>query len=429
MQFEVRWKRAAICAMVFSLHVSVDAAEVDPLKWRWAPIWRSLEASTGKAADPNLWRTLPGPVDKGDTVRLGKIMEMERLGTFRSFAGDELGAIRAFDARAAMTNIPPMLGDGDLEGLAGAEQLEAVAAIVEEAKSRQIVMLNEAHHLPMHRAFAALLARELKKIGYEVLACEGVEQPPAADALVDGRSGFYAREAHYGNLLREATAAGWQIIGYDMQLEQGKDSKMAPRLWREVSAARQILKQTVQDGRQKKVFIYVGYSHLAELPEARDDNINARLAAQLKQMSGIDPLTVDQTTFFAHSERADEHPLYARIPGSGQAGRPFVLRTAAHSYAVLGEYAGRVDMQVFYPRQLLAQTEHGRSAWLSELLGLQPRAIPAKLLPAKGTRMVSAFRKGDPATATPVDTVLAEAGKVPAKFMLPPGEFDFRIRR
>lgn len=429
MQFDVNWKRAAMCAMVFALQARGNAAEVDPLKWRWAPIWRSLEASAGKAADPDVWRSLPGPVDKGDTVRLGKIMDLERLGTFRSFAGDELGAIRAFDARAALMNIPATLGDGDLQDIAGAEQLEAVAAIVEEARSRQIVILNEAHHLPMHRAFAALLARELKKIGYEVLACEGVEQPPAADGLVDGRSGFYAREAHYGNLLREATAAGWQVVAYDLQLEQEKGGKMAPRLWREVSAARQILKQTVQDGRQKKVFIYVGYSHLAELPEARDDNINARLAAQLKQMSGIDPLTIDQTTFFAHSQRADEHPLYARIPGSGQPGRPYVLRKAAHSYAVLGEYAGRVDMQVFYPRQLLAQTEYGRSAWLSELLGLQPRAIPAKLLPAKGSRMVSAFRKGDPETATPVDTVLAEAGKKPAQFMLAPGEYDFRVRR
>ncbi|MBJ7312106.1 hypothetical protein H7U20_18140 [Rugamonas sp. CCM 8940] len=47
------------------------------------------------------------------------------------------------------------------------------------------------------------------------------------------------------------------------------------------------------------------------------------------------------------------------------------MRKAAHSYAVLGGFAGRVDMQVFYPRELLAQTEDGRTFFIG--CGLAPR--------------------------------------------------------
>jgi len=53
---------------------------------------------------------------------------------------------------------------------------DAIAAIVREAKNRQVVILNEAHHVPLHRAFAMKLARELRKIGYEYLACEAFQE-------------------------------------------------------------------------------------------------------------------------------------------------------------------------------------------------------------------------------------------------------------
>ncbi|MYM30831.1 hypothetical protein GTP58_21070 [Duganella sp. CY15W] len=421
---QLSWCRSALYVMVLGWQAMAGAAEADPLTWRWTPTWRTLEAAVGQYAQAQRWRT---PAQREAVADMNKrATDLAALGTYRVFTGDEAGAMRAMDASAVMRGETAASEAADLTALDGAEPVEALAAIVEEARSHQIVMLNEAHHVQMNRAFGMLLARELKKIGFEVLAFEAVYQAPAPGAPILGKAGFYARDPQLANFLREAGANGWRIISYDNEIEQSDNGKVPFQLWRETTAAQQILKKSIKNGRQQKVFIYAGYSHIAEQPDRKGQTWLARL---IKQSSGIDPLTIDQSGFFAHPEPEDEQPLYAQIPGIGTSGLPFVLKRGAHSYAVLGDYAGRVDMQVFFPRALSAPGVGGRSGWRSTLLGLTPRAIPAALLPANGQRVVSAFKKNETVAATPVDSVLVEAGKTPPSFMLPPGDFYFRVKQ
>jgi len=69
----------------------------------------------------------------------------------------------------------------------------ALATIVKEAAGRQIVILNEGHHVPRHRAFAQQLAIELRKSGFEFLACVGLlwrADEPRRNWLPNKRNGF-----------------------------------------------------------------------------------------------------------------------------------------------------------------------------------------------------------------------------------------------
>ena len=79
-------------------------------------------------------------------------------------------------------------------------------------------------------------------------------------------------------------------------------------------------------------------------------------------------------------------------------------------------------MQVWHRPESLRE---GRPHWLSMNGYRRARAIPAKLLPAQGRRLVQAFVAGESADAVPMDQVLVTAGEAPPVFMLPKGRYRF----
>lgn len=92
--------------------------------------------------------------------------KLDQLGTQRSFVGDPDGAMAAFDELFALDQRKYSRSADDSDRLAASQPENAVEAIVREARTHRIVILNEAHHVPLHRGFAMKLARELRKIGY-----------------------------------------------------------------------------------------------------------------------------------------------------------------------------------------------------------------------------------------------------------------------
>lgn len=364
----------------------------------------------------------PDALDR-DSHPLPEVMSAQlaydNLGISRSWIGDVDGAIATFD-QLNRSRFPVRASEASqLGGLTDAAAEDAIKAIVEQARTRRVVLLNEAHHVPMHRAFAQKLAAELRKSGYEYLACETFsgagEVPLGVHGEVTFRTGTYTPDPVFAGFVNSALADKWKLVSYEMQ---GRPSS---RDERERVQAQNLVERIFNKDPHAKVFIYVGYSHLNKVPEGANESV-VFMGEYLRRLTGLDMLHVQQIDFYSHPERADEGDLYQALLDKFPSREPFVLRSKNGGHPILRGLSGRVDMQVIFPRYA---KRDGRPEWLTTLAGRQARPIPDGLLPRTGRRLIKAFRSTDGPDAVPADIVLVEAGHPIPKLMLPNGEYRF----
>lgn len=387
---------------------------------------KAAEAATA-ALPANAWDATRSPAKNAALRPFSSALQS--LGTERAFVGDTAGALAAFDIMGSGRPRKESAADAAMVDEAGVE--DAVQAIVAQARTRRIVLLNEAHNMPMHRAFSQRVARELRKIGYTYLACEAFssvlgDTPVFDKGYVDQR-GYYTLDPVFGAWMTEARADGWKLVPYESALA---DQAMSPEqrlLAREGEQARNLVERIFARDKNAKVLIHVGYGHLykgsIKLPSGTE---LVMMGEHLRRMTGLDILHVDQTQFYAHPDASDDSALYARMLAKPGTAAPFVLKSKQGGYAVLQGMKERVDMQVVFPRYAFSDA-NGRPAWLASLAGRTPREIPALLLPASGRRAVLAYRAGEPADAVPADVVLVEAGKPAPKLMVTKGEYRLSV--
>lgn len=323
--------------------------------------------------------------------------------------------------------------DHDIAAAAGRD---AIREIVRRAKSTHIVILNEAHDNPRDRAFAWRVARALRPLGYSVLAAEAFdnEVPPngrlsAVDQLIrDGsvrlETGFYTRDPVFASFLRNAMAIGYKPAAYEQTSQQqlagtpSSKRSIAAREQAEADNLAKLLRRTPG----AKILIYVGHSHVAEAPLTEEDGGTTEwMAARLKRMTGIDPLTIDQTTvteLFAPTRQS-------YISAAFRIGKRDGVLFKDGNPLVLGQYRGAVDLQVVHPRRAYRD---GRPTWLADLGG-KPLAIASNLLPFSGRRLVQAFFAGTPTDAVPFDQVIVDAGHPRAMLVVPEGKIRFAIQQ
>jgi hypothetical protein len=137
------------------------------------------------------------------------------------------------------------------------------------------------------------------------------------------------------------------------------------------------------------------------------------MAARLAGLTGIDPLTVDQTgvaeTTFSARTRSLHRMLASRLPAG-----PAVFFKDGQPLAS-GQLGHAVDLQVVHP---LMTTVDGRPDYLRET-GRRSITIPQELLPAEGRRLVQAFAVGEAPDAVPLDQALVTAGREPPVLYVP----------
>ncbi len=357
--------------------------------------------------------------DEQAAFALANRADFDRLRGVRSLAGDATGAAQAsvwFDVADGGPARYAAVKTGELDSLVAED---AIRAIVRQARERRIVILNEAHHVPLHRVFAARLASELRKIGYTYLAAEAfAENVPPHPATPAQVGGYYVAEPMYAAFVRSAMRDGWTFVGYD---HHPKDAPAAERSrLREIGAARNLVEKIFARDPAAKVFMYVGYGHAQKDFRAGGVNMVAYL---LKEATGIDPLTVDQSVMYGRGDARVDLPQYRAAMARFAPSRAIVLKSSAGGHAVQGGLPG-FDMQVFHPDET-AHGAHGRPLWMERQAGLAPQPVPVHLLPASGRRLVQAFHAADGAWAVPADQVMVEAGKPAPSFMLPEGAFRF----
>lgn len=287
--------------------------------------------------------------------------------------------------------------------------------IEHRARLTSIVIINESHERSEHRGFTAQVARRLRPLGYDTLAMETLTnswagnwantpkeylptfiKQPDLPYLTDN-DGFYLSESAFGRLGRLAKALGYGLVPYENNEKTGlpPDAPVEQQIAAREEAQARNLSLFLKEHPGAKMLIHVGYSHAGEEPHGKGDRW---MALRLKEKTGIDPLTISQTS----------------CRGGG--------RTDRFSALPADLAAGTFDLIIDHPD---ARFVRGRPAWRLGI-GDRPVTIPQSLRPTSGWRVIEARPEGEPTDSVPMDRVAIRPGEDIA-LMLPPGRYKLRI--
>jgi hypothetical protein len=348
---------------------------------------------------------------------------LQMLATWQSMVGDTERAIESYHSAMRRGGRTPLaLAGADVDAfLASHEVREALATIVEETRGRQVVMINEAHHVPRDRAFAMRVALELRKHGFEYLAMEtlGPKLPAMAARgypTTDEWEGYYTREPVFGDFARQALAAGYKLVNYEYSPPDDFDPARRVDA-REEGQAQNLVDRIFAQDPGARVLIHVGYGHLNKGPYEWDaGRTGAMMAEQLRAKLRVDPYCIDQAKNDPVNAAVDA--ILAKFDSDS-----YVLKAAAAANPYSETAA--VDMFVYHRPVRIVQ---GRPHWLAMGGYRAPRRIPAKLMPARGRRLIQAFAASESADAVPLDQVLVTAGQPVPILMLPKGKYRFAFQ-
>jgi hypothetical protein len=301
-----------------------------------------------------------------------------------------------------------------LPPLGGYAPENAIQAIAKAAGSRQVVMINEAHHVPQHRAFTLQLLGELRKQGFAYFAAETLRQDPGLvrRGYPTKETGWYIQEPLYGDLVRTALRLGYKVVPYEQEeVNPGQDPGL-----REREQARHLVERILKADPKAKVLVHAGYGHVA-----KSGSPMKMMASYFHEMTGIDPLAINQVLMTEHSAPELEEPLYRQAVDRGLVKEPVVFRNAA---GALWSTSKNYDMAVFHPR---SRYENGRPDWL-RIGGLRaPQPLPGAICGPSQSCLVKAHAAGEKTDAIPLDEIIAESGRPLPALMLPRGKFLIRV--
>jgi hypothetical protein len=230
------------------------------------------------------------------------------------------------------------------------EVVPAIKFITEEASKYQVVIINEAHHIPYHRFFTMLLLDKLYQCGFHYFGGETLLE---ADTGLNERkypvlhSGYYTMEPQYANMIRQAFKSGYKVFAYEYEGTGSGDT-------RERAQARNIQKFLVNNP-GARIVIHCGYEHLNE---GTAQERGKSMAGWLKEFTGIDPLTIDQVELTEHPDTGYENEFYTQLRS-----RDFlVIKSRVMPLAFQFTPAGFTnDIWVYHPR---TNIKYNRPEWL-----------------------------------------------------------------
>ncbi|UAA38596.1 hypothetical protein KIH87_18330 [Paraneptunicella aestuarii] len=292
------------------------------------------------------------------------------------------------------------------------EEFAAIEKIVAIAKEHQIVMINEAHHVSMHRFFAKNLALALRKIGFTHIAAETFSDLSSlkSSGYPTIETGVYTSDPEFGDFIRSAALAGYKFVKYEAAGNK-----------REFEQAQNIA-QALQKMPNAKILVYAGYGHIKENVSSQGQEW---MAAQFKKFTGIDPLTIDQVSGTARYEDELTDPTYKFVEPYLET-QSLVFKNKNDEWLVSTSYSEAVDLTVFHPREEIV---NGRANWLVNKKDRQ--LYRATHLPKERPIAVKAViedewnEKG--IKSIPMDQILLKDSESIANLYLPPGNYRILI--
>jgi hypothetical protein len=335
-----------------------------------------------------------------------------------SFSGDLATADELFLHGVDAESRPP-------PDLSQARPEPAIEAIVRAAEGRRVVIINEAHHAPRHRAFTHKLMLALRERGFTHFAAETFCSASSCGPLLTdgapmggGATGFYTIEPVFGDLARQAGATGYTLVAYEIRPDQAPPPGTAREEYipiREQAQAENIKAQLDADPGMR-VLVHVGFGHLNETTAESPLHV---FGGRLKELTGEDPLTIDQVEGTPQHDSEHDSQLYkAFLARFGSPAEPVAI--ANDPARPIGGY--RVDLSVIHPAQ---HEVNGRPDWLAMDGYRKPYLVALEALGARS--LVRAFVAGEPQGAIAIDQVLVEPDAKAVTLMLPKG--DYRLAR
>lgn len=325
----------------------------------------------------------------GSTAVPFRLIFNQYLSWFQTWVGDYADARTTFTiAQTAQKGDSPSPLDG------GYEATPAVEAITELARDRQAVFFNENHSNALTRTLTVQMLARLRALGFDHFAAEtlySTDKKLGERGYPTSASGFYTEEPVYAEMVRTALKLGYTVVAYEAESDAIADA-------REREQARNLIRRVLDKNPHARLVVNAGYAHIQEAGRYFDGKAMAQHFAQL---SGIDPLTIEQTFMTPHAVARDDHPVYAAVIGRTHTDRPVVFRNAAG--AAWSLRAEAYDVSVFFPQEAWRR---GRPTWLALDGERLPYPVTSALCDNQYPCLVEARYANEPDEAIPADRVV-----------------------
>lgn len=264
---------------------------------------------------------------------------------FRDYYGQALMTVQTFNGRILEKDRTGLLFRNPIQKLKQSEELgetitpsDAKDFILKNFLDEKIIMFNEAHLYPQHRAFINSLLKDLYGNGYRHLFMEALSAEYEEVAYPEREMGIYTNEPNMANLVRNAVQTGFKLQAYDGYEYKNRDSV----------SAENILK-VIQNNPQDKFIIICGFAH-------NNEKLSRSLASYLNQIAQINPLTIDLTVY----SEPESSSYYKELLDYYHIEVPSVLTGPDNKQVDMKNSSGR-DLYVVFPH---TKYVHGYPQWM-----------------------------------------------------------------
>ena len=312
--------------------------------------------------------------------------------------------------------------------------VDATDYIIEKAKGKKIVMMNEAHNMPQLRAYFITILQKLYDEGFRYLGMEALQN----DTLLNKRGypilnkenydGWFLYEPNMGNIIREALKIGFKVFPYEMD---DKESVVpynreyagwvdgSTMLEREIRQAFNIMKIFKADT-AAKVVIWAGYGHISR--GWNDHGMATYVWRFLGAGYKYRPLSISETNMIEKSDTSMEDRLY--LLANVDKPTVFVDEKNNSFKNYLNDSSNSIDISVFHPH---AKYIDGRPDWLYKLDRI-PYYIDSKKHKVQYPIIAKAYIKGeDIEEAVPFDVIQINDKKEKKPLLLKKGNYIIEL--
>ena len=328
-----------------------------------------------------------------DTSVPFRVIFNQYLSWFQTWVGDYVGARAMFSIEQppARDDAPSPLADGHTAA-------PASQVIAELAKGRQAVFFNENHSHALTRTLTVQMLATLRAEGFDTFAAETLYEDDVEGALKtrgypNADTGFYTEEPIHGEMVRAAIRLGYRIVAYEALSDATHDP-------REAEQARNLKRAVFKGHPEARLVLNAGYAHIQESGRYFS---GVAMAQHFRRLTGIDPLTIEQTMMVPHDDPAGDHPYYPAIIAAHAPSEPIVLRDADGTPWSLKK--GAYDLSVVFPPETLRR---GRPTWASIGGMRQPYQVTGAFCGDAYPCLVEARYEDEGDDAIPADRVLIE---------------------
>ncbi len=312
---------------------------------------------------------------------------------YQTWVGDYNGARASFsiaNQAAADDNESPLKGVFHPE--------PAVDVIARLAKGRQAIFLNESHSNALTRTVTVQVLEKLRAEGFDTFAAETLydtDKDLAKRGFPDSSSGFYTEEPVYAEMVRTALKLGFKVVPYEATSNAtGND--------REQEQAHNLVAATLKKDPNSRIVVNAGFAHIQKAGIYLGGK---SMAQHFQRISGIEPVSIEQTMMVPHLKTGSDHPIYRAITAAKKPTVPVIYVDADGKPWSLKEKG--YDASVIFPDEIY---EHERPTWLA-LGGLRvPYRVSGSLCDLKYPCLVEARYKDEDDSAIPADRAVISIG-------------------